>query len=214
MTAIVSHSAITSFRLDFVSHLTCFLCELSLPSVFLSLPPLWCTFSFIFLKRQTETQQHINQHPLHLLLVQIPFCHIVDSSTWMAVDGQDGCIFGLNLRPLFTGAETAGGLISQWILIINSGQKVLGSTPGWCRTSLCGVCMFSPCLCGFSLGIPASSHSPNTCRLTGGDSKLPIGVNVCVDGCLSLYVSPVQGESRLHPVLAGIGSSPFATPQR
>uniref|UniRef100_A0AAQ4QMF1 Optineurin n=1 Tax=Gasterosteus aculeatus aculeatus TaxID=481459 RepID=A0AAQ4QMF1_GASAC len=28
---------------------------------------------------------------------------------------------------------------------------------------LCGVCMFSPCLRGFSPGTPASSHSPKTC---------------------------------------------------
>ena len=29
---------------------------------------------------------------------------------------------------------------------------------------LCQVCMFPPCLCGFSPGFPASSHSPKTCR--------------------------------------------------
>ncbi|MEQ2283324.1 hypothetical protein AMECASPLE_010112 [Ameca splendens] len=28
-----------------------------------------------------------------------------------------------------------------------------------------GVCMFSPCMCGFSPGTPASSHSPKTCLL-------------------------------------------------
>uniref|UniRef100_A0A3Q2Z6C4 ETS domain-containing protein n=1 Tax=Hippocampus comes TaxID=109280 RepID=A0A3Q2Z6C4_HIPCM len=28
---------------------------------------------------------------------------------------------------------------------------------------LCGVCMFSPCLCGFSPGTPVSSHIPKTC---------------------------------------------------
>ena len=56
---------------------------------------------------------------------------------------------------------------------------------------MCGVFMFSQCLCGFSLGSPASSHSPKTCRLGFGligDSKLIIGVN----GCLSLCVSPVM----------------------
>uniref|UniRef100_A0AAX7V1Z4 G-protein coupled receptors family 3 profile domain-containing protein n=1 Tax=Astatotilapia calliptera TaxID=8154 RepID=A0AAX7V1Z4_ASTCA len=30
---------------------------------------------------------------------------------------------------------------------------------------LCGVCMFSPCLHGFPLGTPASSHCPKTCSL-------------------------------------------------
>jgi len=55
---------------------------------------------------------------------------------------------------------------------------------------LCGVCMFSPCQRGFPPGAPASSHSPKTCRLIG-DSKLSVGVNVSVNGCLSLCVSPV-----------------------
>uniref|UniRef100_A0A672ZG28 Dynamin-2 n=1 Tax=Sphaeramia orbicularis TaxID=375764 RepID=A0A672ZG28_9TELE len=36
-------------------------------------------------------------------------------------------------------------------------------------TFLCGVCMFSPCLRGFSPGTPASTHNPKTCtdRLIG-----------------------------------------------
>ncbi len=54
--------------------------------------------------------------------------------------------------------------------------------------------MFSSCLRGFSPGTPASSHNPKTCRLTG-DSKLPVGVNVSVSGCLSLYVGPVKTMS-------------------
>ncbi len=64
--------------------------------------------------------------------------------------------------------------------------------------------MFFSCLCGFSLGTPASSHNPKTCRLIG-DSKLPVGVNVSVSACLSLYVSPVidwrpvQGVPCLSP---------------
>ncbi len=51
--------------------------------------------------------------------------------------------------------------------------------------------MFFPCLPGFPSGTPASSHSPKTCRLIG-DSKLPVGVNVSVSGCLSLCVSPAM----------------------
>ena len=45
-----------------------------------------------------------------------------------------------------------------------------------------GVCMFFLCLRGFSLGSPASSHSPKTRKLGAsrliGHSKLPVGVNV------------------------------------
>lgn len=47
--------------------------------------------------------------------------------------------------------------------------------------------MFSPCLFGFPIGAPASSHSPKTRRLIG-DFKL----NVSLNGGLSLCVSPVM----------------------
>ena len=43
------------------------------------------------------------------------------------------------------------------------------------------------------LDTPASSHIPKTCKLGVrwiGHVKLPVGVNVSADGCLSLYVSP------------------------
>lgn len=33
----------------------------------------------------------------------------------------------------------------------------------WIQMFLCGVSMFSPCSCGFSLDMPASSHHPKTC---------------------------------------------------
>ncbi len=75
-----------------------------------------------------------------------------------------------------------GGTVVQWLVLSRHSKKVLGSNP----PANCGVCMFSLCL----HGTPASSHSPKTCRLIG-DSKLPIGVNVSVSGCLSLYVGPV-----------------------
>ena len=67
------------------------------------------------------------------------------------------------------------------------------------RGFLCGVCIFFLCLCGFSVGNPASSHSPNTFKLwvgrLMGHSKLSAGVNVSVDGCLFLYVSPAMNLS-------------------
>lgn len=50
-----------------------------------------------------------------------------------------------------------GGTVVQW-LELSSSQ--LGSVPG---SFLCGVCMFSSCLCGFPPGTPASSCSPKTC---------------------------------------------------
>ena len=55
--------------------------------------------------------------------------------------------------------------------------------------------MFSLCLSGFSPGPLASSHSPKRSKLGGrliGHTKLPVGVNVSVDACLSLRVSPVM----------------------
>ena len=46
-------------------------------------------------------------------------------------------------------------------------------------------------LCGFSLGTPVSSHSPETAREVRliNYSKLPIDVKVSANGCISLYVS-------------------------
>lgn len=64
----------------------------------------------------------------------------------------------------------------------------------------------------------ASPRSPNTGQVSlTGDSKLSVGVNVSEHGCLSLYISPVpdwrpvQGVPSLHPVIAGIGTSPPMT---
>ncbi len=42
-----------------------------------------------------------------------------------------------------------------------------------------------------TVGSSASSHSSNKCRLTG-DTKPSGGVNVSVNGSLSLHVSPVM----------------------
>ena len=49
-----------------------------------------------------------------------------------------------------------------------------------------------PVLQGFSRGTLASSHSPKICKfgvMLIGHYKLPVGVNVSVDGWLSLYIS-------------------------
>ena len=49
------------------------------------------------------------------------------------------------------------------IALLPHNKTVLGSSPG--QASLCGVCLFSPCLRGFPPGTLVSSHSPNACRL-------------------------------------------------
>ena len=64
------------------------------------------------------------------------------------------------------------------------------------RTFPCGVCVFSMCLSGFSPGTPVSSHILKTCKVGVSrlivHSKLPVGVNVSMDGCLCLYVIPAM----------------------
>ena len=60
---------------------------------------------------------------------------------------------------------------------------------------LCGVFILALCLSGFSPGTPASSNGIKTCKVGVrliDYSKLPVGVNVTVDGCLSLYMQPVM----------------------
>ncbi len=74
-----------------------------------------------------------------------------------------------------------------------SGFKPTGPLGPFCVEFVCS------CLRGFSPGTPASSHNPKTCRLIG-DSKLPVGVNVSVSGCLSLYIGPVTDWRPVHSV--------------
>lgn len=79
----------------------------------------------------------------------------------------------------------------------------------------CGVCMLSLCLRGFPSGYsgflpPSKDKHPVSMLGLIADSELPKGVNVIV----YLYVNPVTnrqlvlGAPCLHPVSAGIGSSP------
>ncbi len=77
--------------------------------------------------------------------------------------------------------QLLGGLPLIWYrltfhLAPSSGQ-ILNLSHTVCGAFLCGVCMFSLCLRGFSPGTPGSSHNSKTCRLIG-DSKLPVGVNM------------------------------------
>uniref|UniRef100_A0A3P9AZL4 Olfactory receptor C family, n1 n=1 Tax=Maylandia zebra TaxID=106582 RepID=A0A3P9AZL4_9CICH len=51
--------------------------------------------------------------------------------------------------------------VECWLVLMPHSKKVLHQT----GVFLCGVCMFSPCLHGFPLGTPASSHCPKTCSL-------------------------------------------------
>ncbi len=56
-----------------------------------------------------------------------------------------------------------GGAVTSTVA---SQQEGSGFWSNWPTGALlCGVCMFSSCLCEFSPGTPASSHNPKTCRL-------------------------------------------------
>ncbi|MEQ2244212.1 hypothetical protein ILYODFUR_014794 [Ilyodon furcidens] len=54
-----------------------------------------------------------------------------------------------------------GGAVGSTVALQQEGPG-FDSRPG---VFLHGVCMFSPCMRGFSPGTPASSHSPKTCWL-------------------------------------------------
>ncbi len=54
------------------------------------------------------------------------------------------------------------------ISCLSTYKKVLGLNLLPAGVFLCGVCMFTQGLSGFSLGATVSSHSPNTCRVSAG----------------------------------------------
>ncbi|MEQ2291497.1 hypothetical protein AMECASPLE_013944 [Ameca splendens] len=62
-----------------------------------------------------------------------------------------------------------GGAVGSTVALQQEGPGV----DSWPGVFLHGVCMFSPCMRGFSPGTPASSHSPKTWLI--GQSKLPLG---------------------------------------
>ena len=51
----------------------------------------------------------------------------------------------------------SGGTVAQWLALLPHSARDPGSIPGLGHC-LCGVCTFSPCLCGFPPGAPVSSH--------------------------------------------------------
>lgn len=71
------------------------------------------------------------------------------------------------------------------------------------KVSLCGFCRFPLYLHGFFQLTPTVQR--NAVRLIG-DNKLPIGVNVCVKGFLTLYIEVSRAYPASRPMTAGIGS--------
>ena len=56
-------------------------------------------------------------------------------------------------------AVKRGSTVAQWLTLLPHGVRDPGSIPDSVH-SLCGVCMFSPCLREFPPGSPVSSHTP------------------------------------------------------
>ncbi|MED6245428.1 hypothetical protein ATANTOWER_002988 [Ataeniobius toweri] len=100
-----------------------------------------------------------------------------------------------------------GGAVGSAVALQQEGPG-FDSQPG---VFLHGVCMFSPCMCGFSPGTPASSHSPGTCLLIG-HSKLPFGVCEWLFVCCPVmdWICPGCAPPLAHRLLE-IGTSSPAT---
>lgn len=72
---------------------------------------------------------------------------------------------------------------------VTSKQGDVGLNPAF----LCQVCMFSLCLHVFPVSPTAISPTTQPTQvMLIGDSKLPVGVNVSVNGCLFLCISPAM----------------------
>lgn len=99
-----------------------------------------------------------------------------------------------------------GRMATQWIVLLSHRKKDLGSRQG--RAFLCGVCMFSLPLYGFSLGTPASYHSPKTWKKLVSMDTLKI-----VHRCNWLFVL-FQVVPCRRLMSAGIGSRSTRVPEK
>lgn len=85
-------------------------------------------------------------------------------------------------------------LLIQWMVPIHAfwqhsdsvsdSVMVMDSNLSHTRFFMCRVCMFSPCLSGFLLGAPVSSHHQKTCMTTGTSKKSCTAAAHCSSGCV------------------------------
>ncbi|KAI3356594.1 hypothetical protein L3Q82_017794 [Scortum barcoo] len=85
---------------------------------------------------------------------------------------------------------------------VASQQEGSGFNPWLTRALLCGVCMFSLCLCGFSLGTPASSHNPKTCRERDLAGTPKLNKRQTVPQCLAARARAVAEAARARAAFA------------
>ena len=112
-------------------------------------------------------------------------------------------VFGLLLTNKLTLIEKKLGLHGGSVAWFASRSGRLGSFCVEFACSPCAAWVFT----GYSGFLP---QSKNMLRLTG-NSKLSVGVNESVRGCLSVYVA-LRWTGDLRPKSAGIGSSPPRDP--
>lgn len=106
-------------------------------------------------------------------------------------------------------------LLFGWVMLIKGCAR--GSGRRFCLTVrvpvqipagtfLCGVCMFSPSVCGFSLSTPASSHCPKSPACSHLYLKWS---KVCMWVCvwMSMWHCNRLGVLHLHPTLAELAPS-------
>src|SRR4029434_6011856 len=69
-----------------------------------------------------------------------------------------------------------GSTVAQWLALSPHSKKArvrILVVPGRSRPFLCGVCMFSPCLCGFTPDTTVSATIIKTCKTTEHSSSVP-----------------------------------------
>ncbi len=150
-----------------------------------------------------------------------PICCLFDSNSkhskiWGAVIGcfttnqeMTLCEWSAMIRGYHTERHHYSGMLAQWLAPSPHSKKVLGAIPGRGRTFLCGVCMFSPCLCGFSLGAPVSPTvkictwglSPVSTLVQGIGLDSGVGPRVLCCGCPLLLRDGLNAENKFHCTL-------------
>ncbi len=161
---------ILSFQLLFFTTLACLLLKRCLENVCMSISSVCAVISFVWFWRELNPTG-LKSNYIETAISAGDLIILCRTYTGISV-----------LLRLF---HCQGGTVDQWLALLLHGEKVLGLILSWGTSSLCGVCIVSPCLQGFLevLRLPPTIQRHQV-RLTGARR--------CERECEWLFVSICQ----------------------